>query len=297
MNLPFEQVNVFTDQLFQGNPLSVFWKLPPHFPDSLMQQLAREMNLSKTIFITVLPNEESHYTARIFTPEVELPFAGHPSMGGFFVLTQQGLVKQRAVQHGLTGSTALTMDDHGLIWLTPPPGQVDDSPIPIHEVAEALGAEVSWISGNMPPILAGTGLFHLIVPLVIDQVSVLRPDRTKMRALGDKLGVTGIYVLALSGPSAIHARFFSLGMVIEEDSATGSAASAFGTYLLKTTGTTAIQRYTIYQGVEIGRPSVLLVRLNAHGLGTLEVGGSVVRVLEGTVQIPDAKLDDVAEMA
>ncbi len=290
MYLPMQQVDVFTDQPLAGNPLAVFWNLPPQFPGFLMQQLAREMNLSESIFITALPDPDSHYSVRIFTPETELPFAGHPSLGGFFSLCRHGLLTNQGVQHSEAGASQLAMDAQGLIWVTPPPGHTEEIKLPMAHIAEALGVDLSWISVDTPPGLAGTGLLQLIVPLATDQVSLLRPDPVKLQGLGARLGATGVYVLAQTGPATYHARFFGMGIGIGEDPATGSAAAAFGTYLLKTTGATAIQRYKIYQGAEIGRPSLLWVRLNAHGVGSLDVGGSVVPVLEGTVEIPDDRV-------
>ena len=291
MYLPMKQIDVFTDEPFAGNPLAVFWNLPPEFPGSLMQQLAREMNLSETIFITTMPDHDAHYTVRIFTPETELPFAGHPSLGGFFSLRREGLLSNKGFQESLAGTTELAMDGQGLIWLTPPEGHIQDVNLPVSQLAEALGVETSWISTEMPPSLAGTGLLHLVVLLASDQVSHLQPDSDKLRELGDTLKANGVYVLAQAGAAIFHARFFGMGIGVMEDPATGSAAAAFGAYLLETTGATGIQRYQIYQGAEIGRPSLIWLRLNAQGPGSLEVGGSVVSVLEGTIDIPDDRLD------
>ncbi len=287
MYLSLEQVDVFTDQPLAGNPLAVFWNLPPEFPVTIMQQLAREMNLSESIFVTALPDPEAHYSVRIFTPDTELPFAGHPSLGGFFSLRRQGLLSHKGIQHSQAGATALSIDDHGLIWLTPPPGEIRSPNQPLSDIAAALGLDSSWISEDMPPILAGTGLLHLIVLLATDQVQCVRPDLQKLRQLGQNLGVNGVYVLAQVGPSTYHARFFGIGIGVTEDPATGSAAAAFGTYLLKATGATASQRYKIHQGEEIGRPSLLWLRLNAHGLDSLEVGGHVVPVFEGKLEVPE----------
>lgn len=286
MYLSLEQVDVFTDQPLAGNPLAVFWNLPPEFPATIMQRLAREMNLSESIFVTALPDPETHYSVRIFTPDMELPFAGHPSLGGFFSLRRQGLLSHKGIQHSRAGPATLTIDDHGLIWVTPPPGEVKNPNRPLSDIAEALGLDLTWISEDMPPILAGTGLFYLIVLLATDQVKFVQPNPQKFQQLGKTLDANGVYILAQVGPSTYHARFFGMGIGVTEDPATGSAAAAFGTCLLKATGATAVQRYKIYQGEEIGRPSLLWIRLNAHGLGSLEVGGHVVPVFEGKLEMP-----------
>lgn len=286
MYLSLEQVDVFTDQPLTGNPLAVFWNLPLEFPEALMQELAREMNLSETIFVTALPDPETHYSVRIFTPDLELPFAGHPSLGGFFSLRRQGLLSHSGIQHSRAGTTTLSIDDQGLIWLTPPPGAIKNINVPLSKIADALGINVSWLSEGMPPTLAGTGLMHLVVSLAGDQVKFVQPNPQKLQRLGKTLGANGVYVLAQIGPATYHARFFGMGIGVLEDPATGSAAAGFGTYLLKATGATAVQRYKIYQGEEIGRPSLLWLRLNAKGLGSLEVGGHVVPVFEGKLEIP-----------
>ncbi len=290
MQLSFQQVDVFTDEIFYGNPLAVFWTGAHHLSETLMQEVAREMNLSETIFVTEPPDAKKVYGVRIFTPDQELPFAGHPTIGGFYVLRSQGLVDNHGVQRSGAGETILAVDEQNVIWFNPPSGKVMEVSGSFERLAQVLRIDLSRISQNTPPAMAGTGLMQLMVPLKEDVVSEVNPDREQLSVLLKEWNANGVYVLAQTGPAEYHARFFGAGNGAVEDPATGSAAAAWGTYLLQTTGATSISRLKIRQGEEMLRPSTLWVRLNAQHPGSLEIGGNVVRVSSGILTIPKGVL-------
>ncbi|MCL5972036.1 MAG: PhzF family phenazine biosynthesis protein [Firmicutes bacterium] len=287
MQLPFQQVDVFTQTPLQGNPLAVFW-LGTHTLDTqLLQCIAREMNLSETIFVTDLPDPNHAYTVRIFTTEQELPFAGHPTIGAFYVLQRHGYLKADGFQLSPAGVTRLSMDSQHMIWFSPPRGMVKDIDGSWSRLAAALSLDISLLSYDRPPMIAGTGLMQLMVPLSQDRVAEIEPDFSQLALLLSDWHVNGVYIVAQSSSGEYHARFFGGGRTITEDPATGSAAAAWGTYLLQTTGATTAERFLINQGEEMGRPSQLWVRLNVVSPGSLEIGGHAVPVIAGTFSMPD----------
>ncbi|PSR26565.1 trans-2,3-dihydro-3-hydroxyanthranilate isomerase [Sulfobacillus thermosulfidooxidans DSM 9293] len=277
--LPFMQVDVFTSRALGGNPLAVFYDVPSSLDVHTMQGIAREMNLSEIVFVTTKPDQEGHYRVRIFTPYQELPFAGHPTLGTYFVLKAKGLLNGQGIQTTHAGDTSCFQDDQEWVWMIPPKGHVRSLPVNATRLAAALGVNDLFLNEMMPPAACGTGLDQLIVfvnnPHILPELEAQFP---RIKALQKDLDVQGLYILAMVGAGHYRARYFSHE---GEDPATGSAAAGFGTYLLQSAGETAIRRYVVEQGQDMGRPSEIHVRLNALSLGSLEVGGRVSPVIEG----------------
>jgi trans-2,3-dihydro-3-hydroxyanthranilate isomerase len=302
MQVAFEQVDVFTDRPFAGNPLCVV-------PDgrgltpAQMQAIAREMNLSETTF--VLPPTDPHatYWMRIFTPAKEIPFAGHPSIGTAYVLACAGRfpltapVTRIAQQVGV-GTLPLEIDvadgRPGRVVMTqgqPVFGGVIRDVAPI---AAALGLEDAALARSpLPPQVVSTGLEHLLVPLPdLKAVGRLRPDFARLDTLLKENGALGCFVFSLETASPdvfAHARMFAPGAGVPEDPATGSAAGPLGAYLAAH-GALPPDRATFWieQGLEMGRPSRLWVEVTRDSAGlpiTLRVGGTTVPVIQGTIQV------------
>jgi trans-2,3-dihydro-3-hydroxyanthranilate isomerase len=321
----FRGVDVFTDRSLAGNPLVVFLDAEtaedggPGLSDTEMQALAREMNLSETAF--VLPPTPAgtrlgaSHRLRIFTPRMELPFAGHPSLGAAWVLADEGRAPR-------TGSpTELTLELPGgplrLVIATPDgrPGDVtlvqpdaeilelldEDGLAELAEALEVPEAEIGWRSGGRRrkarPMVISTGLPHLIVPFV-DRAVMLDVDHEQRQAVAEicrSLGVDSAVLVAPGNSGAIadadvSVRMFDAGTLgIDADPATGAAAGPLCVYLgllVPTRGAT--HRVTIEQGTEVGRPSRLRAAadFDADGRVTgVRVTGSVVAVSEGFVSL------------
>ncbi|MCL4493435.1 MAG: PhzF family phenazine biosynthesis protein [Firmicutes bacterium] len=284
--LPFMQVDVFSPesgQVLGGNPLAVFYDVPGFLDVSTMQAIARELNCPETTFVTQPPEREGRYRVRIFTPYQELPFAGHPTLGTYFVLKAKGLLEGPGMQISGAGDTSCSEDERGWIWIVPPKGHVRDVLVSATRLASAFGVGDIFLDETMPPAVCGTGIDHLVVFITNSEILPdLEPLLPRIAALQYDLGVQGVYVVAMVGPTTYRARFFNKE---GEDPATGSAAAGFATYLMQSAGETAIRRYIISQGTEMGRTSEIHVRLNALSLGSLELGGRVFPVVDGTFYV------------
>jgi trans-2,3-dihydro-3-hydroxyanthranilate isomerase len=277
VSAPYRYVllDVFTDTPLEGNQLAVFPQAP-ELSDAEMQRLARELNLSETVFVR--PAEDGgDARIRIFTPAAELPFAGHPTLGSAVVIGRESGRQQLTLETG-AGPVAveLSLESQSAAsgWMR--------QPIPTWapyereaELLQALGVERS----ELPVEVYVNGPQHLYVELAdVQAVVALSPD---MRALNE-LGETGVSCFAGSG-SLWKTRVFAPGLGVAEDPATGSAAGPLVLHLARHGRIRFGDQIEIHQGAEIGRPSRLLARAigSAQALQRLEVGGSAVIVAHG----------------
>jgi len=300
MAIPFEQVDVFTNRPFAGNPLCV---VPDggRLSTAGMQAIAREMNLSETTFVLPATDPRATYRMRIFTPARELPFAGHPSIGTAWVLAR---AKRFPLQEPVTrvwqevGIGTLPLDVEvrdgvpGRVVMTqgtPVFGSVVRDLAPL---AAALGLAPLLVQAG-PVQVVSTGIGHLLVRVAdLETLAALRPDPAALSALLQAHDAVGCFVFVLlpDGEALARARMFAPGAGVPEDPATGSAAGPLGAYL----GAHGLLRgrtsFTIDQGVEMGRPSRLWVEVGSDASGmprVLRVGGETVPVLRGTIDVPD----------
>jgi trans-2,3-dihydro-3-hydroxyanthranilate isomerase len=280
-------VDVFTGTPLEGNPLAVFTEADGLAPER-MQQVAREMNLSETVFV-LPPAAGGDARIRIFTPAIELPFAGHPTLGTAFVLCGQRGLDAIGLE---TGAGLIRVEFAARDGLAPPqppdppaapalPGLMRQ-PVPTwepYERAAGLLAALGVEGSRLPVEAYRNGPRHVYVALDSEEaVSRLRPDIT---ALGALPGV-GVGCFAGSG-SRWKARYFAPALGVAEDPATGSAAGPLAVHLARHDQTAFGQQIEIRQGEEIGRPSLLLARAVAAGgqVTAVEVGGSAVIVARG----------------
>lgn len=272
---PYYVLDVFTDTPLQGNQLGVF----PNgeaFDGEQMQRIARELNISETVFF-LTPEAAGDARIRIFTPGLELPFAGHPVLGASFVVGEALGLDEVELETG-NGVVPIRLErDNGRIvfgWMEQPP--FPNSPYErADEVLAALGLERSLL----PVEVYVNGPNHVYVQLPDEAaVAALAPDLAALDT-HDRLGTN---CFAGSG-TKWKTRMFSPSLGVVEDPATGSAAGPLAVHLgrhgLVPFGT-AIE---IHQGAEIGRPSVLHAR--AHGPDSAEVGGSAVVVARGHYRV------------
>jgi trans-2,3-dihydro-3-hydroxyanthranilate isomerase len=280
--LRYEIVDVFTDRPFTGNPLAVVFGADALGSEQL-QALAKEFNLSETVF--VLPPtaegaaEDATYRARIFTPARELPFAGHPSVGAAATQYRLGQVKAGTVRQECgAGVLPILIEESGRVTLTggePTLGPERD-PVPL---LAALGLAQAAFAGPAPR-LAGCGL-------EFEYLHVWR--ETLADASPPPEGMPCVFAWDAATNTA-YARVFAPGSGVPEDPATGSAALGLGVFLvaaglLPGTGTTA---YTVHQGHEMGRPSLLECTVSAEGgaATAATVAGQVVAIASGEIAVP-----------
>jgi trans-2,3-dihydro-3-hydroxyanthranilate isomerase len=305
-DLTYHVVDVFTDVPFAGNPLAVVLGAEG-LSTVQMQTLAREFQLSETAF-PLLDDPQAaasgaDYRLRIFTPEVELPFAGHPSVGTAWLLQELGLVTAqdgRVVQLCGAGALPLGRDEDGRVELRGGDAHRGDHVDPA-VVAAACGLAASDVSGPAPRVV-GTGIDFVVAPVVPEALSRAHPDLALLRrwfpaevshsADPKALAVAGVLLVAWENEASLHyrVRMFAADVGVAEDAATGSAALALGVYLLDVARVAAEgeSRYVVHQGVEMGRPSVLRCRLLAHDgqVAAVHVAGDVVAIASGVVSVP-----------
>lgn len=289
--LEYDVVDVFTTTPFEGNALAVVYgadALKTH----QLQSIAREFNLSETAFPILRHGDEGDhdYLLRIFTPETELPFAGHPSVGSAWAMCRrQVLAPGRLGQlcgAGLVEVEVGQLDEE--VWLTGRPprlgGEIDPTPA-LSAVGLSSGDQV-----GIPPVIAGAGLDFYYLFVRPGSIARAVPDLQQLRQLrghGAELG--GVAIVGWHDATA-RVRVFTDDIGATEDPATGSAALGLGAVLvdaglLAPEGTSS---FTVRQGVELGRPSTLHVEVSARAGAPLQcrVGGHVVPVAEGTIAVP-----------
>lgn len=299
--LHFYKADVFTDLPFGGNPVAVF----PNSEDLTnleFQQIAREMNLSETVFVMPPSEPEAIAKLRIFTPSQEIPFAGHPILGTFYIL---GRLNHFSLQEPITrikyecniGVFPLELyvlkgEIDRVVMSQPTPqflGLVEDMQ-DIFDVAKALGLHKSVIAETKFPIeVVSTGLPVIIVPVrTLTAVKSMTVNHAAITEICQHFGANGIMVyttLTVEDWSTVHTRMFAAPIGVGEDPATGSASGALGAYLVKN-GVVEVAPTTeiiAEQGYEIDRPSRILIQVFSDDdmIQSVKVGGQVVMVAEG----------------
>lgn len=299
--LQFYQVDVFTSDPFGGNPLAVF-PSGGELSEREFQQIAREMNLSETVFVLPPTDPKAAAKVRIFTPFHEIPFAGHPVLGTFYVL---GILKRLDLQEpvtkvlyecnlGLYGLELIVLKNQieQVVMSQPPPQFIEvlQQLEIVYEIAKALGIHKSLIADTLCPVeVVSTGLPVLIVPIrTLTAVKSIEVNRSAVLEICDRVGANGIMVfttMTVEENASVHTRMFADPIGIPEDPATGSASGALGAYLVKN-GVVEVGPTTevvMEQGYEIDRPSRILVQIFSDDdvIKEIKVGGQVVMVAEG----------------
>ncbi len=303
-NHSFYQIDVFTSVALAGNPLAVFPKAQG-LDAITMQAIAREMNLSETTF--VFPSDKATRRIRFFTPTAEIPLAGHPTVGTWWLLSElneldfPGDGVHRVTQE--TDGGVLPVDvriENGkpaevvMIQTLPDFGALFEDTA---RLGEALGGTIDTVLDNILPQVVSTALPQLMVPI---------RDMAALRALpsgggGDTLATllrevasncAMCYAMeADDSSSTVQCRMFAPGLGVPEDPATGSAAGALGSYLvwhglIRPHG--GLASILVEQGAEIGRPSRINVEImagNGGEISEVRVGGEAVTVVSGELRL------------
>jgi trans-2,3-dihydro-3-hydroxyanthranilate isomerase len=271
--------DVFTDTPLTGNQLAVFTDAR-EIPDAQLQLLAREMNYSETVF--VYPAEaDGHAKMRIFTPSLELPFAGHPTLGTAFVLAGPLQVDEIRLETG-RGVIAVRLERDGprLVF-----GRMEQ-PLPHiepFERADELLAAIGVERSELPVELYDNGVRHVYVCLRSEgEVAALRPDSQRLIELGEIAANC-----FAGGGRRWKTRMFAPAGGVPEDAATGSAAGPLAVHLARHERISWGDEIEISQGAEIARPSTLYARAEGSddAVERVEVGGSAVVVARGEFRL------------
>lgn len=281
MDLRYRILNVFTDgdDPFSGNPLCVF-EDAAGLSDDDMQNLARQLNLSETTFVTPGGGEITA-NVRIFTPNYEMPFAGHPTLGTAYVARDLFGGGDPVLLRMPAGD--IPVRAAGNVWtLKANPPTSFPVEIPHEDLAAMIGLTADRVAAE--PLWVDTGTVQLILPLrSAHDVRAASADPKMLAGLAARPdGEALVYFWAPTGPDTIESRlFFTQNNSVIEDPATGSACANLGGWFLAN-GRRGIRR-RIHQGSAIQRPSVLDLVVEADG--TILVSGAVREVGRGTFAI------------
>lgn len=307
----FYQIDVFTNQPFGGNPLAVF-------PDAAgletpdMQRIAKEMNLSETTFVFPPETPDADFKVRIFTPEEEMKFAGHPVVGTHWTLAHLGRVKlqepvttvrfelgvgiRAAALHVENGQVTRVVMDH----MKPEFYNVANAD-QVERLAKALGLEpAAIIKTGWPVQVVSSGIPQLFIPVQsladVQKLSPRRQDAAGLARICEELDPVSqcnycLMVLTLetvNPDSDVHTRMFAPALGIGEDAATGSASGGLGAYLIENEIIPATSPTTYLvseQGIEMQRPSRITIEVDGGpgAISMVRVGGEVMPLIEGVL--------------
>ena len=308
--LKFLTCDVFTSAPFSGNQLAVVFGADG-LPAETLQSITREFNYAETSFVFP-PDDPSHTKrVRIFTPEGELPFAGHPTIGTAHALVASGEVKATGDEITLVlgegvGPVPVKVRLEGGV---PVHAQLTTAKLPeerapsasIEQLAEVLSLSASdFVGATHMPMAVSTGIPWLMLPLV--SVDAVRRARIRIDAWEQHLqGSWGAWPFAFAMTNGdqdtsaplhvrgvdIRARAFLPGAAVPEDPATGSANSCLAGYLAARTPRDGVLTWEVAQGVEMGRASRLSIEATKHGsaIESVRVGGATVMISEGVMTI------------
>ncbi|HTZ33545.1 MAG TPA: PhzF family phenazine biosynthesis protein [Methylomirabilota bacterium] len=292
MDHRYYTLDVFTTTRFQGNPLAVITDGDGLSNDQMLA-IAREMNLSETVFVQKPSDDRALARLRIFTTKEELKLAGHPVIGTWFLLAELGVVPaQEGGVHVLqqTGAGVLPVEIRfkdgrpQRVTMTQKEAAFKPCKIDKKKLAAALGLTARDLDAKLAPEFVSTGIYNLMVPLRNrGALSRIAMNMTELAKLLKKEAALA-YCFTIGPNHHVHAR----GMMpweLYEDAATGSAAGSLGAYLVKHGKLGAGHTLHIAQGVEMGRPSEIEVEVTEAGKKlTPRVSGAAVKVFEGVIR-------------
>ncbi|MGV8953968.1 MAG: PhzF family phenazine biosynthesis protein [Cypionkella sp.] len=303
--LEFHTLDVFTDAAFTGNPLAVVLGADDLTPEQ-MQIIAREFNLSETIFVQAPQNPAHTARVRIFFPTAEIPFAGHPTIGCAIHLAT-------ACNNGDFDADLVLEEEAGLVPVTvrrrgaqttaeftaPVLPHAADFPAPETLIKQALGLQRLGFGSHRAGVFQGGPRFLYVPVASLADLAAARPQEPHWSELMQTCGVDSAYLYVVGTDCDYQARLFSPTAGIPEDPATGSASAILAAQLL-TSGALVpgINRFHLRQGIEMGRPSTIHLTVDMdHTLRAVRIRGQAVAISSGRITIPQLPLGIAAKPA
>jgi len=282
--IPFRIVDVFTPRPLAGNQLCVVPE-PVEIDEGLMQAIAKEIGFSETTFVTEASGDR--YAMRIFTPDKELPFAGHPTLGTAFVMVSEGRVTSPAIQTVEAGEVPVEVDvDSNWAWMRQLPPVFGPEFADRELIARAIGLTAGDLQPDLPVRTVSTGLPPMIVPL--RDLETLRRAVSNASSVAEALSASGseeLYLFAVT-EEGVTARMFEAGLGTGEDPATGAAVGPLGAYLAEYGLAGMPGTVMVRQGEQVGRPSELHVEaVREDDAWRVRVGGGVHLVGRGELTL------------
>lgn len=307
MRYKFHTADVFTDRAFAGNSLAVIPDAAGLETDQ-MQRIAREFKLSETVFGFRAQDPANTLALRIFTPKLELPFAGHPTVGAAFVLAAIGAIelhgehtsivfeeKVGPVPVSIRASAGKPVFTQFAAPKMPAFGPAPPSPAALASMLSLEEADI--LTGEFSPQAVSCGVPFVFVPLQDrNAMNRVRVQYDRWQTLLARSWAPNLYLISFDTESAqaqVHARMFAPAVLSDEDPATGAAATALAGYLgVRDAARDATLHWVVEQGIEMGRPSVMEVEADKADcdIVAVRVGGASVLVSAGGIEVPDAQL-------
>lgn len=298
MKLTYHLLDVFTNQAFGGNQLAVFTDAPSDISQATMQKIAKEMNLAEITFVFPPEDPNNDFRVRIFTPAVEMPMAGHPTVGTGYLLAHEGMISD------IHGEKVVIFEEGvGPIKVTirasedGKPSQIlMRQPLPefldIYEdkqlIADMLSLSIDDLHPTAPVQVVTTGVPFLYI--VINSLEAIQKIDLRLDIWGKHFKGTKAEQIFVTSPetqyerSTVHSRMFAPAFGIPEDPATGAASGPLGAYLVKY-GLAEAGDIVSEQGIEMGRPSFINIHIGVDGdaFTDIVIGGECVYMGHGTL--------------
>ena len=303
MALPLHTLDVFTDRRFSGNPLAVVMDADA-LTGAQMQDIARELNLSETVFVLKSQNPAHSARIRIFTPMQELPFAGHPTIGTATLLAEL----RTPLVNGERDAIIVLEQTIGTVRIgvrlregQAPFAEFDAPKLPekisippsrdrIADALSLLPREIGF-ENHTPQCLSAGNTFAFVPVAGMEAIARARVEQAHWASVFPSSTFNGVYLYTrecVHSGSAFHARMFAPQLGVPEDPATGSAAVCFAGVVHDFDGLPdGAHRRVIEQGHEMGRPSAISLTLVTQNgrLETVRIGGSAIRVIDGKISV------------
>jgi trans-2,3-dihydro-3-hydroxyanthranilate isomerase len=297
--LEYLHLDVFTARRFEGNQLAVFLDGRGIEP-ATMQAIAREMNFSESTFVLPAERPDTDVRMRIFTPGVELPMAGHPTIGSTFALAQTGTIAvgRDSFVFGLgVGPTRVELkwDARRLAfaWMDQRLPDVRQPRATLEQVARGAGIDpAAHRRTGLPMQEISCGVPYVLLPLATRaEVDAAAADLSRLREIKSAFDVDhpGIYLFSTESHDdgvTAYSRMFAPGLGVPEDPATGSACGPLGSYLVQQGLVPRDAHMVSAQGVAMGRPSRIHIAIAQDASGKIsrvQVGGEAIVVARGTL--------------
>ena len=294
----FQIVDVFTDELFGGNPAGVVC-LPEgtDFPDDeWMRKTAAELRYSETAFVKQTGDKEFH--VRYFTPAAEVDLCGHATIGSSYALLHDGIVQPGDTirYNTLAGPIDIVVDEDGILMSMGDPvsyGPMErGGAVDLYHVLgrEAHGQDLCTQDADvrLVPELVSTGLIDIMTPVKdLEELNAIKPNFDALAELSKKFEVVGAHAFTLNAEDGlIHARNFAPLYDIDEEAATGTSNGALAFYLFSHGLVEEDKVYTVVQGEAMDRPSKITFRVSIENdQPRVYVGGSAAVLAEGDIWI------------
>ncbi|MEC9482461.1 MAG: PhzF family phenazine biosynthesis protein [Halomonas sp.] len=287
-NTQYHLLDVFTDRPFAGNPLAVF-PSSDGLDSATMQAIANELNLSETVFVGQ-PEAPDRYPIRIFTPTMELPFAGHPTVGTAHLLAELQMASRNRplTLEAKVGPLEVTFEQELARFTTAQPIDISPSTLARRAAAQLLGLDEGQVISE--PLLASCGLpYHLIELDTLEALGRALPSPSAWKTWVTPSGHEQVYLYVIDRTTAqtgaLRCRMFSTEGGVREDSATGSAVAALAGKLATDRQGLGTWRWDIQQGIEMGRPSRIIAEAERREAAmTIAIAGQAVIVGTGILQ-------------